>query len=122
MARRKTRRDFFQTLALGRQPRFSIFTDPSFAESGLFTSNPFGQGLQNNASLIQNLLAPAPAVTFRGNLLPSVQTSPGVFESPFVLAGVPDPRQAKWDAMVGREPRPQVLSAEQVQLAEQILG
>lgn len=89
------------------RPYFDIFLDDRYEP---ILSN---WGSSYAAQLRQRLGA-APAATYQGGILnvpglgrvgvgslPHVRTSPGVYESSYRLAGVEDPRQAKWDAMLG---------------------
>lgn len=108
MARLFTRGDRRREAALGGRrlalferlqagPRFRQYTDEQFEP--LLT--PAGQ---TNKNVLGVLYGGAPAATYNlAETAPHVQTSPGVYESAFRLAGRADPRQAKWDAMVGRQ-------------------
>ena len=97
----------------GSVPYFTHLLTP--ADPGL---SPYGRA---TAELLQTLLgAYSASAAYTGWIyrdptlglvgtgsLPSVQTSPGVYESAFRLAGAIDPRQAFWDSTVGVQPTPQ---------------
>lgn len=73
-------------------PFFKRFTDPRFM--GLLS--PQGETVANEISMLSGAGAPAAIYNFNPRTgegrLPHVQTSPGVYESAFRVAGLADPR------------------------------
>lgn len=74
----------------GYRPFFDIYTDPEAEASGYLS--PMGSIVKNELSMLSG--AGTPMAIYGPGRLPHVQTSAGVWESPFRAAGLPDP---KWD-------------------------